>query len=344
MHLARVRGSSHVVERDSDLIAPPALRVRGTLLQPGRRGVLLPRRRRPDPPAGTDAHVRRRPAVHAGLLARPRGARAQDPARGVRRRHRHRAVWSGRTWSSFTAGSNAIAHTLATTIGRAARATDADPVDEETLLDLVAGAHRQPRGRHDIRTPRRGSRPTSSRTCSTPTCRRTQLGGSCRPQHPSPLPGLRHCGHRLPPVRAGATPGPRAQAPGEARGHDAHGRRRRTPLRIRLRRPLLQRVQDPVRRDCRRRSTSSGWRARHRSRPVAALDLVVTSRLPRIGHRCQNAPRWSSHHRHRPARRANTERDAGGRPAMRRGYVCLRSMTARRRPSCRRPPWSRPTS
>ena len=39
---------------------------------------------------------------------------------------------------SFGAGADAVAHTLAMTVGRAARDTDATPTEEETLLDLVA--------------------------------------------------------------------------------------------------------------------------------------------------------------------------------------------------------------
>lgn len=137
VHLARVRGNSHVVERDAAMITRrPSESVALFFSLVGEAffyhddGV---RTLQPGQMLMCDADRPFMRGFSHGLeelvLKIPREVFAE--VTGIDRVDRPRVV-------SFTAGSNAVAHTLATTIGRAARDADADPVDEETLLDLVS--------------------------------------------------------------------------------------------------------------------------------------------------------------------------------------------------------------
>ena len=137
VHLARVRGNSHVVERDASMITRrPSESVALFFSLVGEAffyhddGV---RTLQPGQMLMCDADRPFMRGFSHGLeelvLKIPREVFAE--VTGIDRVERPRVV-------NFTAGSNAVAHTLATTIGRAARDADAEPVDEQTLLDLVS--------------------------------------------------------------------------------------------------------------------------------------------------------------------------------------------------------------
>jgi AraC-like DNA-binding protein len=137
VHLARVRGSSHVVERDARMIERrPSESVALFFSLVGEAffyhddGV---RTLQPGQMLMCDADRPFMRGFSHGLeelvVKIPRALFAE--ATGIDRVDQPRVV-------SFAAGSNAVAHTLATTVGRAARDADPDPVDEDTLLDLVA--------------------------------------------------------------------------------------------------------------------------------------------------------------------------------------------------------------
>lgn len=137
VHLARVRGSSHVVERDSGMIARrPSESVALFFSLVGEAffyhddGV---RTLQPGQMLMCDADRPFMRGFSHGLeelvLKIPREVFAE--VTGIDRVEQPRVV-------SFAAGSDAVAHALATTIGRAARETDPSPVDEGTLLDLLS--------------------------------------------------------------------------------------------------------------------------------------------------------------------------------------------------------------
>lgn len=137
VHVARVRGNSHVVERDSAMITRrPSESVALFFSLVGEAffyhddGV---RTLQPGQMLMCDADRPFMRGFSHGLeelvLKIPREVFAE--VTGIDRVDQPRVV-------NFTAGSNTVAHTLATTMGRAARDTDPDPVDEETLLGLLA--------------------------------------------------------------------------------------------------------------------------------------------------------------------------------------------------------------
>jgi AraC-like DNA-binding protein len=137
LHLARVRGSSHVVERDLDLIRRrPAESVALFFSLVGEAffyhddGV---RTLRPGQLLMCDADRPFMRGFSHGLeelvVKIPRQLFAE--VTGIEHVVEPRVM-------SFGAGANAVAHTLAKTVGGAARDDDATPTEEETLLDLVA--------------------------------------------------------------------------------------------------------------------------------------------------------------------------------------------------------------
>jgi AraC-like DNA-binding protein len=137
VHLARVRGNSHVVERDSHMIERrPSESVALFFSLVGEAffyhddGV---RKLQPGQMLMCDADRPFMRGFSHGLeelvLKIPRQVFAETT--GIDRVDQPRVV-------NFAAGANAVAHTLATTVGRAARDADPDPVEEDTLLDLIA--------------------------------------------------------------------------------------------------------------------------------------------------------------------------------------------------------------
>lgn len=137
LHLARVRGSSHVVERDLTLVKRrPAESVAMFFSLVGEAffyhddGV---RKLRPGQMLLCDADRPFMRGFSQGLeelvLKIPRQLFAE--VTGIERVEEPRVV-------NFGAGASAVAHTLATTVGLAARDEDPTPTEEQTLLDLVA--------------------------------------------------------------------------------------------------------------------------------------------------------------------------------------------------------------
>jgi AraC-like DNA-binding protein len=144
VHLARVRGSSHVVERDLPMIRQrPADSVALFFSLAGEAffyhddGV---RTVQPGQMLMCDADRPFMRGFSQGLeelvLKIPRDVFADVTGiDGIRRP----------VVVNFAAGTNSFAHTLARQVGRAARDLDSDPADEQTLLELVAavaGGHR----------------------------------------------------------------------------------------------------------------------------------------------------------------------------------------------------------
>lgn len=151
LHLARVRGSSHVVERDLGLVRRrPAESVALFFSLVGEAffyhddGV---RKLRPGQLLMCDADRPFMRGFSQGLeelvVKVPRPLFAE--VTGIERVDEPRVV-------SFEAGANAVAHTLARTVGRAAREDGATPTEEDSLLDLVAAltgrAERDPAAAH----------------------------------------------------------------------------------------------------------------------------------------------------------------------------------------------------
>lgn len=151
LQLARVRGSSHVVERDLGLVRRrPAESVALFFSLAGEAffyhddGV---RKLRPGQMLVCDADRPFMRGFSQGLeelvVKIPRRLFAE--VTGIERVDEPRVV-------SFEAGVNAAAHTLARTVGRAAREDAATPTEEDTLLDLVAAltgrAERDPTAAH----------------------------------------------------------------------------------------------------------------------------------------------------------------------------------------------------
>jgi AraC-like DNA-binding protein len=141
--LARVRGSSHVVERDLGLIRRrPSESVALFFSLVGEAffyhddGV---RKLQPGQMLMCDADRPFMRGFSHGLeelvVKIPRQLFAE--VTGIERVDQPRVV-------NFGAGTNAVAHTLARTVGRAARDQDATPTEEETLLDLVAALTGKP--------------------------------------------------------------------------------------------------------------------------------------------------------------------------------------------------------
>ncbi|MCF6379897.1 AraC family transcriptional regulator [Nocardioides KLBMP 9356] len=137
VHLARVRGNSHVVERDTRMIQRrPSESVALFFSLVGEAffyhddGV---RTLQPGQMLMCDADRPFMRGFSHGLeelvLKIPRSLFTE--ATGIDRVDQPRVV-------SFAAGTHAVAHTLATTVGRAARDADPEPVEEDTLLDLLA--------------------------------------------------------------------------------------------------------------------------------------------------------------------------------------------------------------
>jgi len=137
VHLARVRGSSHVVERDLTMIRQrPADSVALFFSLAGEAffyhddGV---RTVQPGQMLMCDADRPFMRGFSQGLeelvLKIPRDVFADFTGiDGIRRP----------VVVNFAAGTNSFAHTLARQVGRAARDLDSDPADEQTLLELVA--------------------------------------------------------------------------------------------------------------------------------------------------------------------------------------------------------------
>ena len=137
VHLARVRGNSHVVERDARMIQRrPSESVALFFSLVGEAffyhddGV---RTLQPGQMLMCDADRPFMRGFSHGLeelvLKIPRPLFTE--ATGIDRVDQPRVV-------NFAAGTHAVAHTLATTVGRAARDADPAPVEEDTLLDLLA--------------------------------------------------------------------------------------------------------------------------------------------------------------------------------------------------------------
>ncbi len=137
LHLARVRGSSHVVERDLSLVKKrPSESVALFFSLVGEAffyhddGV---RKLRPGQMLLCDADRPFMRGFSQGLeelvLKIPRQVFTE--VTGIERVDEPRVV-------NFGAGASAVAHTLARTVGRAARDEDPTPTEEGTLLDLVA--------------------------------------------------------------------------------------------------------------------------------------------------------------------------------------------------------------
>lgn len=151
LHLARVRGSAHVVERDVALIRRrPAESVALFFSLAGEAffyhddGV---RKLRPGQMLMCDADRPFMRGFSQGLeelvVKIPRQLFTQ--VTGIDRVVEPRVM-------SFGPGADAVAHTLATTVGRATRDDGATPTEEATLLDLVAalagGTERDPTAAH----------------------------------------------------------------------------------------------------------------------------------------------------------------------------------------------------
>jgi len=144
VHLARVRGSSHVVERDLTMVRKrPAESVALFFSLAGEAffyhddGV---RTVQPGQMLMCDADRPFMRGFSQGLeelvLKIPR--EVFTDVTGIDEIRRPVVV-------NFAAGANSFAHTLARQVGRAARDLDSDPADEQTLLELVAavaGGHR----------------------------------------------------------------------------------------------------------------------------------------------------------------------------------------------------------
>jgi AraC-like DNA-binding protein len=151
LHLARVRGSSHVVERDVELIRRrPAESVALFFGLVGEAFFYHPdgvRTLQPGQLLMCDADQPFMRGFSHGLeelvVKVPREVFTE--ATGIARIDSPRVV-------GFGPGGNPVAHTLARTVGRAARDADPVPVDETTLLDLLAaltgGTARDPSAAH----------------------------------------------------------------------------------------------------------------------------------------------------------------------------------------------------
>jgi AraC-like DNA-binding protein/quercetin dioxygenase-like cupin family protein len=137
VHLARVRGSSHVVERDREMVRHrPAESVALFFSLAGEAffyhddGVRIVQ---PGQLLVCDADRPFMRGFSRGLeelvLKIPRAVFAEST--GIEHVDSPRVV-------AFAAGTNSHAHTLARQIGRAVRDEDPTPADEETLLELVA--------------------------------------------------------------------------------------------------------------------------------------------------------------------------------------------------------------
>ena len=285
IHLARVRGTAHVVERDQALVRHrPADSVAlffslagesffyhddgVRVVQPGE--MLMCDADRPflrGFPHGLEELVVKVPRdVFAG-------------ATGVALLERPVVV-------PFAGGGNPFGRALAREAGAAARADDPRPADEDTLLELIAA----------VAGPDRGDLPAAYRAAARGYIDRhlADAGlagpagrGGHRDQHPAPLPGVRRGRHQPAPVRAGPSPGRGPPAARAARGGRADRRGGRPSMRFRLGRPFLHGVPGPLRRTRLRRAPPCRACLNRPSLRLSAVIHVTRrpggNRLPTLG-------------------------------------------------------------